>query len=59
MADETADVSNKEQVVVCVRWLDSSLTVYEDFIGLRPVARTTADEIVSVIKVGFDTYYCN
>ena len=51
MADETADISNKEQVVVCLRWIDSNLMVHEDFIGLGPVARTTADEIVPVLKV--------
>ena len=53
MADETAEVSNKEQVVVCIRWVDSNFSVHEDFVGLRPVARTTADEIVGVIKVRF------
>ena len=53
MADETAEVSNKEQVVVCIRWVDSNFSVHEEFVGLRPVARTTADEIVGVIKVRF------
>ena len=53
MTDETADVPNKEQVVVCICWIDSSVTVHEDFVGLRPVVRTTADEIVGVIKVRF------
>ena len=53
MADETAEVSNKEQVVVCIRWVDSNFSVHEDFVGLRPVARTTADEIEGVIKVRF------
>ena len=53
MTDEAADVSNKEQVIVCIRWVDSNLTVHEDFVELRPVARTTADEIVGVIKVRF------
>ena len=53
MADETAEVSNKEQVVVCIRWVDSNFSVHEEFVGLRPVARTTADEIVGVIKVKF------
>ena len=44
-------MSNKEQVVVCIRWVDSNITVHEDFVGLRPVARTTADEIAGLIKV--------
>ena len=51
MADETADVPNKEQVVICIRWVDSNFTVHEDFVGLRSVARTTADEIVGIIKL--------
>ena len=34
MVDETTDVSNKEQVVVCFRWVDSSLESHEEFIGL-------------------------
>ena len=38
MADETADVPNKEQVVICIRWVDSNFTVHEDFVGLRSVA---------------------
>ena len=53
MADETADVPNKEQVVVCICWIDSNVTVHEHFVGLRPVVQTTADEIVGVIKVRF------
>ena len=49
MEDETADVSNKEQVAVCIRWVDENLCAHEDFVGMKPVARSTADEIVNVI----------
>lgn len=49
MGDESADVANEEQVVVCCRWVDDDLTVIEDFIGIKPVARCTADEIVKVL----------
>ena len=42
MGDETADISNKEQLV---------LQVHEDFIGIHKIPNTTADEIVKVIKV--------
>ena len=48
VAYETADVSNKEQIVVCIRWVDLHFTVHEDF-----VVRTTDDEKVGVIKVRF------
>jgi len=32
MADETTDCSNREQFVVCLRWVDDDLQVHEDFI---------------------------
>ena len=31
---ETMDVSNHEQVVICVRWVSANLDVHEDYIGL-------------------------
>ena len=34
MVDETSDVSNKEQTVFCVRWVDENLFSYEDLLGL-------------------------
>ena len=37
MADETADVANKEQVVICFRWVDDDLNVHEDFVGMEPI----------------------
>ena len=50
MADETADVANKEQVVICFRWVDDDLNVHEDFVGMEPVGRATADKVIAVIK---------
>ena len=32
--DECCDVSNREQLVVCIRWVDSKLQAYEEFIGM-------------------------
>ena len=32
MIDETSDISNKEQCVIAIRWVDYSLDVHEDFI---------------------------
>ena len=49
MADESSDVSNKEQVVVCIRWVDDELIVHEEFVGIKPVERTTAEDIVLVL----------
>ena len=33
MIDETTDCSNSEQVVICCRWINSSLEAHEDFMG--------------------------
>ena len=34
LADETADASNKEQLVVCIRWVDDQFEAHEEFLGL-------------------------
>ena len=49
MVDETTDVSNREQVVMCIRWIDSSLVPHEEFIGLYEVDSTQAAKLVKVI----------
>ena len=46
MADETADKSNTEQLVICLRWVDDNLEAHEEFIGLHP----SADDVFPVIK---------
>ena len=51
MADETADVANTEQLVICNKWVDEQLNAHEQFIGLYPIPDTTANTIVSVLKV--------
>ena len=50
MADETADISNTEQMVFCIRWVDEFLVPHEEFIGMHPIPNTTANQIVAVIK---------
>ena len=50
MIDETTDISNKEQVVLCIRWLDTKLESHEDFIGLYCVESIDADTLTKVIK---------
>lgn len=42
MADETADISNQEQLVICIRWVDETLQPQESFVGLYPLERTSA-----------------
>ena len=51
MCDECTDASNKEQVVICIRWIKSSnLEVHEDVIGFYAVANISSATIVKVIK---------
>ena len=50
MIDETTDVSNKEQVVVCFCWVDSSLESHEEFIDVYQVASTAALSLVATIR---------
>ena len=42
MIDETTDISNKEQVVLCLRWVDKGLEAYEEFISLHQVESTAS-----------------
>ena len=39
MADEVTDVSNRERVVVCMRWGDGDFHLQEDFISLYKLAQ--------------------
>jgi len=50
MTDETADVSKKEQLVICIRWVDDCFVIHEDFIGMHPLERTNADQVVAILK---------
>ncbi|XP_011404915.1 PREDICTED: zinc finger MYM-type protein 1-like [Amphimedon queenslandica] len=50
MINETTDISNKEQVVVVMRWASGSLDVLEDFIGLCTVDDTKALTLFDVVK---------
>ena len=37
MADEVTNVSNREQMIVCMCWIDGKLEPHEDFLGLYKV----------------------
>ena len=50
MVDETIDVSNHEQVVICVSWVSAYFDVHEDFIGLSQVDKTAAGTLAAVIR---------
>uniref|UniRef100_H3AN58 TTF-type domain-containing protein n=1 Tax=Latimeria chalumnae TaxID=7897 RepID=H3AN58_LATCH len=50
MADETVDASNKEQLVICLRWVDDSFLPHEDFIGMYEIANTEVPTIFKAIE---------
>ena len=50
MIDETTDTSTTEQVVVVFRWVDSSLQVHEDFVGLYETDSISSDSLCALIK---------
>ena len=50
MADEVTDYSNKEQFIICFRWVDKGFDTHEHFIGSYNVDNIKADTIVTVTK---------
>ena len=50
MADETTDIINKEQFVICIRWVDNDLNANEDFIGLHELSVTNAETLAFILK---------
>ena len=50
MVDESTDSSNREQLVLCMRWIDGELEPQEDFIGMYKLDSTDAQSISMVIK---------
>ena len=50
VVDKTADIPNREQVVIVLRWVASDLQVYEDFIGLYAVDDVKAATLAAIVK---------
>ena len=50
VADETADFSNKEQLVICIRWVDDCFVKNEDFIGTHPLEGTNT-RVATVLEI--------
>ena len=50
LADETRDVSNHEQLAICIRWVDAEFVIHEDLIGLMHVEKTDANTLTTAIK---------
>ena len=49
MLDETTDVANVEQVVICLRWVSERFEICEDFVGLHQVDSTEGEKLYGVI----------
>ena len=50
MADETTDIKNKEQFVICRSCVDNDLNASEDFIGLQELSVTNAETLAFILK---------
>lgn len=50
IADETRDISGKEQLAICLRWVTDSYVIHEDLVGLAYVETTDASKITSVLQ---------
>ena len=51
LADETVDISNEEQLVICFHWVDEALSIHEDFIGLHSMLQADADSVMKLMQV--------
>ena len=50
MADEVTDSSNREQFVICIRWVDSGLIADEDLLGLYQVPDISSATLVQCLR---------
>ena len=50
IADEATDVGHKEQLVVCIRWVDANFDIHEDSIEFINVPQTDAQTLTTCIK---------
>ena len=50
ICDEYTDVSNKEQLTFCLRWVDDCFNIREEFLGFYEVKNIKSDTIVFAIK---------
>ena len=51
MADETADVSKNEQLVLRIEYVDKDLEVHKEFVRVNPIEKTKAGTIFTILKV--------
>ena len=63
LADETKDVQNKEQLSLCLRWVDNQFCVHEDVLVFVHVIKTDSEPLCSEIvqavdKLGLNLNMC-
>ena len=52
MADESTDITNHEQLVICIRWVDKDLNPHEDFIDATTLTKVIKD---ITLRLGLDS----
>lgn len=50
LADKTRDISNREQLVICIRWVTEQYEVVEEPVGLLQLDNSSAVTIFSALK---------
>ena len=50
MGNETRDIVNDEQLVICLRWVDKNVETHEEFIRLRPLSSVNAENIFLILQ---------
>ena len=50
ICDEYTDIANKEQLTLCLRWVDENFIAHEEFIGFYEVKNIKSDTIVAAIR---------
>lgn len=49
IGDETTDVSRTQQMSICLRWIDSSFSVHEDFVGMYEVHKADSQQLSRIL----------
>ena len=50
ICDEYTDISNNEQLTICIQWVDKQLEAHEDFFGFHTIPDISAETIVSAVE---------
>ena len=50
ICDVYTDISNKEQLTLCLRWVDVLFNIKEDFLGFYELENIKSDKIFLAIK---------